>query len=433
MLCYAIALAMVPVMDDAHAQSTSTGQTVQSTSQDPTPLETRARDLVLILNKEGDPEATFSTVFLEAVPPSQLASISTQLTAQFGNAVSVEDITTIEGTASQVTIRMERGLARFAVVLDPSQDSKIGGLRVLGVTPIGDTMEQIASDLASLDGEVSAFFGPIDGNSGTLAINTQAQRPLGSAMKLYVLGALGEEIAQGLRGWGDVVALDRKSFPSGQMQNWPEGSPVTLHTLASLMISISDNTATDALIRLLGRERMAQYLAQSAHSQPDRNAPWLTTRELFLLKGGPEERIASFSSGSADERERILARVEDNPPTLGEINAALAAGPVAIDAIEWFASASDLASLFARMRAASDPEVFRILQISKGIDADIAAKWDYVGYKGGSETGVLNMTWLLKDASDRDHILTLSWSNTQKPVDTATLLLIAQRLLSLAR
>ncbi|MEM6493434.1 MAG: serine hydrolase [Pseudomonadota bacterium] len=433
MLRYLIALAMVPVMDDANAQSTSTAQTVQSTSEDPTPLEARARDLVLILNDEGDAEATFNSVFLQAFPPTQLAALSAQLTAQFGNAVGVEDLSTRGGTASQVTIRMERGLARFAIVLDPSQDSRIGGLRLLGVTPIGDTIERITSDLRSLDGEVSAFFGPIDGNSGKLAINPQTQRPLGSAMKLYVLGALGEEIAQGLRGWDDVVTLDRKSFPSGQMQDWPEGSPVTLHTLASLMISISDNTATDALIRLLGRERMTRYLEQTAHSQPERNAPWLTTRELFLLKGGPKERIASFSSGSLAERERILARIEDNPPTLGEINAALAAGPVAIDTIEWFANTSDLARLFARMRAASDPEVFRILQINKGIDADIAAAWDYVGYKGGSETGVLNMTWLLQDASGRDRILTLSWSNTQKPVKTETLLLIAQRLLSLTQ
>ncbi|NMB11632.1 MAG: serine hydrolase [Firmicutes bacterium] len=45
---------------------------------------------------------------------------------------------------------------------------------------------------------------------------------------------------------------DYISLPSGMLQEWPVGSPITLHTLASLMSSISNNTATNALIDVEG-------------------------------------------------------------------------------------------------------------------------------------------------------------------------------------
>ncbi|MFL9455456.1 serine hydrolase [Tolypothrix bouteillei VB521301_2] len=47
--------------------------------------------------------------------------------------------------------------------------------------------------------------------------------------------------------WKDVVQLQpsEKSLPSGMLHTWPDGSYLTVQTLASLMISLSDNTATD--------------------------------------------------------------------------------------------------------------------------------------------------------------------------------------------
>ena len=51
-------------------------------------------------------------------------------------------------------------------------------------------------------------------------------------------------------------------------QDWPKGAPVTLHTLATLMISISDNTATDQLIAIVGRDAIAEELRASGHAEP---------------------------------------------------------------------------------------------------------------------------------------------------------------------
>ncbi len=47
-----------------------------------------------------------------------------------------------------------------------------------------------------------------------------------------------------------------------------------------------------------------------------------------------------------------------------------------------------------------------VLALNRGIPFDRAA-WTYVGFKGGSELGVLNLTWLLRRADGRWFVLTL--------------------------
>jgi len=96
---------------------------------------------------------------------------------------------------------------------------------------------------------------------------------VGSAFKLAVLSALLMHTPE--LDWARVILLqpEARSLPSGIMHSWPPLSPVTLHTLATLMISISDNTATDQLISFVGRDIVEDF---TRHSRP-----LLTTREAF--------------------------------------------------------------------------------------------------------------------------------------------------------
>ena len=38
-------------------------------------------------------------------------------------------------------------------------------------------------------------------------------------------------------------------------------------------------------------------------------------------------------------------------------------------------------------------------------------EWAYVGFKGGSEPGVVNFSWLLRDVAGVDHVLVMSWND----------------------
>ena len=395
-------------------------------------LRTRSEQVIALINGESDPGEIFTDGFLAAVPPSQLAAISQQLTSQFGQALSVEGIYPVNASRAGLHIRMERAIAKGGIAIDPNDGDKISELLFQQFEPVDDSVEKIEADLQALPGEVSAFFAPISGLDPVISVDPDKQMALGSTFKLYVLAALAQDVAKGERSWSDTVSLDRKSFPSGMMQNWPDGAPVTLQTLASLMISISDNTATDQLIAVLGKDRLAKVLRDSGHSAPELNDPFMTTREMFLLKSGDRDRLATYSSADADVRKQLLEGIEDDSPTAAQVQQTFSGGPVEIG-IEWFGSARDIEKLFRFMGSYADDTTYDIMAINPSMPPPMRAKWKYVGYKGGSEPGVLNLTWLLIDEQDEAHILALSWSNPEANVEQNQLELIAQRILSLPR
>jgi len=394
------------------------------------PIERRAEDVVSLMRGETiPPDEIFTPAFLAAIAPEQLDALFAQMRSLHGAPLGVESVTPPGATRASLAIRMERAIVRGGIAIAPAQGGRISELLFQSYEPVSNgTAGPIQQELAALPGTVTAYFGPLDGGPPRLSFNPDTQNALGSTMKLYLLAQLGREVAQGKRSWNDVVSLSTKSFPSGMLQDWPAGAPVTLHTLASLMISISDNTATDILTRLLGQEAIADMLRRSGHADPALNAPWMTTRELFLLKGGKRSRMRSYVSGSQDERARILAGIERPAVSVDDVNAAFAKGPVALG-IEWFASPRDLAGLLRAMLAESDSQVFTIMAINESFPGSRRDAWRYVGFKGGSEPGVLNLTWLLTDAGGRDHILTLGWSNPDAPVEEARLEALARRIL----
>jgi Beta-lactamase enzyme family/ORF 12 gene product N-terminal len=87
------------------------------------------------------------------------------------------------------------------------------------------------------------------------AIDPNVAAPLGSAFKLYVLDALGAGVASGSVSWDEPLKIGAsvKSLPSGDLRLLPDGTRVSVRAAADKMISISDNTAADMLIGLLGR------------------------------------------------------------------------------------------------------------------------------------------------------------------------------------
>ncbi len=429
---FAFAIAPILALGQPVIAQDNSAPATEATEAEQSPLRMRSEQVVALVNGEIEPGEIFTDGFLAAVPPSQLATLSQQLTTQFGAALSVEGVFPLNTTRAGLQIRMERAIAKGGIAIDPSDDNRISELLFQEFEPVDDTPAKIEADLNALPGEVSAYLAPLDGGDAVISVAPEKQMALGSTFKLYVLAALAQDVAKGERSWGDVIELDVKSFPSGAMQDWPQGAPVTLHTLASMMLSISDNTATDQLIRVLGKERMAQVLSDSGHSSANLNDPFLTTRELFLLKGGDKGRLATYSNADANVRAQILAGLEENPPSATQIEQAFSRGPIAID-VEWFGSAADLSNLFSFMASYADQTTYDVMAINPAAPRSVREKWTYIGHKGGSEPGVLNLTWLLIDKQDVPHVLVLSWSNPEANVEQTQLELIAQRILSLAQ
>ncbi|WP_225730522.1 MULTISPECIES: serine hydrolase [unclassified Nocardia] len=253
----------------------------------------------------------------------------------------------------------------------------------------------------------------------------QTRRPTGSAFKLYVLGALGRAVAEGSARWDEPLAIrdDRKSLPSGTMQNLPQGHTAPLSEYAELMISLSDNTATDHLIHRLGRDAVQRQLGLFGHGAPEVNIPFLTTRAFFRLKAAEPVLAQRYSDLSIRERTEMLESIERQPlPDLPDIWPA----PRDIDRIEWFASPIEICRALAGLLRLGQPEIGHALSRT---DAGLAldrSRFPTVWYKGGSEPGVVTLHYLARTAAGRTMAASLLVSDPRQPLPTAATVVAAQ-------
>jgi beta-lactamase class A len=188
------------------------------------------------------------------------------------------------------------------------------------------------------------------------------------------------------------------------------------------MISISDNTAADHLLFFVGRTNVEAMLATTKHHDPTQNQPFLSTRELFDLKllATPQDRT-TYENDSIADRRTVLQTYDDTLDPRTATNASSWTLPIEIDKLEWFATPMDLCNVMAALKAYGDKpgttEVSHALSINPGLPDD-AKLFSYVGYKGGSEPGVLTMSWLLQRKSDKAwRFYTVELNDTAKAID----------------
>ncbi len=254
---------------------------------------------------------------------------------------------------------------------------------------------------------------------------------IGSAFKLYVLGAAVEEVLGGRLSWDEKLAIDeaKKSLPSGVMQTLPAGTELAISRFAERMISISDNTATDHLLSRVGREKVgAYYAARCGDSR--RTLPFLSTMEMFKLKlVADDAQRAAYIEGDAAARGVMLG---------GEI-AAMSVGlehargwekPVAIDAIEWFATGEELCRVWMDLRRAEQTPGMEALSFAvrknPGLSFDKQV-WPKVAFKGGAEVGVLCLSFLLERDDGRWFTLAAVWNDPEKPLQEDRLMRLMEK------
>ncbi|MDI1296496.1 MAG: serine hydrolase, partial [bacterium] len=226
------------------------------------------------------------------------------------------------------------------------------------------------------------------------------------------------------------VALDHKSF-SGRLLTAPDSAPMTLHSLALAMIAESDNSAADTLMLALGRDRVDAMIASTGHAKPDDALPILTTVEAFALKMPDNAALRTrYAAASVQDRRTLLrdnaARLTAQAIDIGTV----ADSPVAIDTIEWFASARDAIALLDWLRLHGG-DALPILAANPGIAPADARRWRYLGYKGGSEPGVIAMNLLAQAKDGQWYGVSGSWNDSAARVDEPRFVALMTRALNL--
>ncbi|MFI6507018.1 serine hydrolase [Streptosporangium sp. NPDC050855] len=261
------------------------------------------------------------------------------------------------------------------------------------------------------------------------AVAPDTVRPLGSVFKLYVLGAVAEKIRDGGLSWNTKITIrpEWKSLGEDGLTTRPDGSTVTVSEAAKLMISISDNTATDVLIHTVGRKAVEATVRRwSGHA--GRNTPFLTTREAFLLKGvnHPDQARTYLALDAAGRRAYLANTVAKQ--SLSDIT--LWERPREIDTLEWFGSPRDVCRAYAGLLRSKSGRVGEIMSVNDlGLKLD-RKKWPAVWAKGGSEVGVLNLSYAARSASGRTHVVTVFASDPGAALDEQV---VAAELISLSR
>ncbi|WP_326955236.1 serine hydrolase [Amycolatopsis sp. NBC_01286] len=307
----------------------------------------------------------------------------------------------------------------YLLDLHVDQAGLIDGLRATADDPVPSSWPEVDAQLAALGGRVSFGASEIlpDGRCRDVhGVRDNVQRPLGSAFKLYVLGALGTAVAEHKASWTEQLAIrdDWKSLPSGVLQNQPAGTRLPLSEYADKMISISDNTAADHLIRRLGRDAVQRQVTAFGNQRPSANIPFLTTKALFELKATQyPARADAYLALPRWARPAAVAGLERLPLT----GLASWPSPEKIDQLEWFGSPDDICRAFSGLQKENQPEIGHALSLNDGGLGLDKAKFPEVWFKGGSEPGVLTLNYLARTADGRSLVTSVMVSDPVTPLD----------------
>jgi beta-lactamase class A len=396
------------------------------------PTDRRIYQLVNALNQAVPNEDYFTSSFLSVVSTSQFKTIAEGFNKQYGKAMALTIVERKTATSAALIVDYELAKLNIAIELDAAPPYKVKGLLVQGVVMKNDNMTKINADFQALLGRAGYTVQKLTADGAQIeqySLNGEHQYAIASVFKLYVLAELIRQVDTGQRRWSDVVPLNQRSISSRATQNWPKSTPVTVQTLATWMISVSDNAATDALIQLLGREAIEKSMRIIGLDNAERTLPLLTTVEAFALKSNPVLK-KRYEQASLLQKRDLLSS-EAATLTSENINAGLFnVGPIAIDTIEWFASPSDLARLLNHIRQTENKTALEIMAINKGLAPANSGKWKYLGYKGGAEPGVSSMSFLLQSERGSWYAVSGSWNDSLRPVNESIFLALMTRLLN---
>ena len=410
----------MPVHAETHAETSPTGITAVTAPELPdTPAGRQLGWVLRAVSRAPLPEpelrAHVAAGFLKDYPPALL----NQALAEY------RGITFQRLTASQerrLVARVLLGRIPIDLIISVDGAGLIDGLLFRAPdarswSEVDRRLRAIAPGTGLLAAELTA-----DGRCRPVhAIAAGKRRPLGSMIKLYVLGTVAQQIKRGAYGWDTELTIkdELKSLPSGELQNRPDGSRVTVLEAAKLMISISDNTATDLLIHKAGREAIERTLrAWGVHDE--RNVPLLTTRELFVLKGVTYPRLAKKYLSLDDRAQRAYLSKVVAGQKLADVK--IYTLPRELDTLEWFAAPRDICRAYAELLKLDDGRIGQVMSINDGAIGLDRTTWPAVWFKGGSEPGLSDVSYLARTAEGKAYVVTAMSVDRKTPIgNVATL------------
>jgi len=307
-------------------------------------------------------------------------------------------------------------------------------------------LEGAADRFASLSAEPGLLLARIDENNvcqPIVARNPDVPRATASIFKIWILAGLADALDERSLFHDQSVPLDgSKQVNGGPLFNQQPGTELTVDELATFMMGVSDNTATDMLLALAGRARIESLHAEYGHGNPSLITPQLGISEQFhLFFSFPLAEAQDYVNGAEPFRRDFL---ENRIVPLG--SRATGGGGFNNESLfidgSWLASARDVCGAFARHRLHA-PGSDAALLVERALQAQVAQpnlreRWDRIWYKGGSLVSgvngnlVLNHAFLLERKGERPLFLVGMSNEPAGGLDGFLIQSVLGRLLELA-
>ena len=265
---------------------------------------------------DAEVRAHFDAAFVAQVSPAVLNQALEEVVSVKLLSIQVSELSTLVASVST-----GGAVQQAQVWLAVDRRGLISGLRISPATtgPTPATWAGVDAALRSVAPQVRLLVANVSSGScqPVHSIDPATAAPLGAAFKLYVLDALSNAVASGKVRWKQPLSVTAqlKGLPPGELQNEPEGTQISVLDTAAKMISISDNTAADMLINLVGRSAVEAALTATGMASPALDRPFLTTREIFILKLDQWPTLAKrYITANEPSRRALLASTVDRAP-----------------------------------------------------------------------------------------------------------------------
>ncbi|MBE5962231.1 MAG: serine hydrolase [Lachnospiraceae bacterium] len=123
-------------------------------------------------------------------------------------------------------------------------------------------MDRIQAELLSYDGLMGIYVDDLKGNK--IEIHSEEEFETASTIKAYILGCLFDEAQAGRASLADMLTYGGEHFVdgSGVLRALDFGVTMTVKNVATLMIIVSDNIATNMIIDYLGIDTINAFITR---------------------------------------------------------------------------------------------------------------------------------------------------------------------------
>jgi beta-lactamase class A len=178
------------------------------------------------------------------------------------------------------------------------------------MSQLTDLEEYVQKEVRELEGILGLAIKHLETEDQVL-FNADNIFPTASVFKIPVLIELYKQVGEEKLGLDDLIRITSysKISGSGVLKELHSGLEATIHDLATLMIIVSDNTATDLLLDLVGMDNINQTLGEIGLTK---TKVAMSTRDLIFDIAGlidlePEKKLIHVVKQQLQKREYNMA------------------------------------------------------------------------------------------------------------------------------